>query len=64
MSAYNLELPAHPGGAVRVVGVIARCGNCHREHRVAVDPDGRVPVEALACGDPRCVTQQPRPRAA
>lgn len=42
-------------GAVRVVGVVSRCGNCQREFRVGLDADSSIPAEAWACGDPRCM---------
>lgn len=61
MTGAILHLPQHRGGPVRVVGVVSRCRNCQREFRTALDADGRVPVEALACGDPRCQARHPEP---
>ena len=54
-------IPMHQPGPVRVVGVISRCRNCQREFRTALDADGRVPPEALLCGDPRCQAMTPTP---
>lgn len=53
--------PLHQPGPVRIVGVVSRCRNCQREFRVALDADGRVPPEALVCGDPRCQGMSPEP---
>ena len=63
--AAILHFPSDRPGRVRVVGVVSRCRNCQREFRTAIDDDGRVPVAALVCGDPRCNAHHPvPPRAA
>lgn len=50
----NLQLPDLTKTGTRLVRVVVACRNCRREHQVRVDPDGRLPVEALVCGDERC----------
>lgn len=63
MTVINLE-QCRTTGPVRVVGVVSRCRNCSREFRTALDADNRVPPEALACGDPRCLQHSPEPPTA